>query len=162
MYFLNNMRILNIREFVVERMKIKPVTNAELNDVKKRMYFNRPLSHLGSSPDEPGVYEKAKEKYNIPVGGAKELMNALKEARKIMDHWKHVDKLSVPELVKRHQLHANAITKPEALIATMAYVFYMYKSHPSYGMQIIDIYVDRLCEEFNLTLDDIVNIFFKK
>jgi len=167
------MRVLRFADWVAERMKIRPVTNAELDKVKEISdriaqtaktkstdYRTRKLRYISDAFSkyydmnfvDSSIY------YSPGQGGF------IKAADHTMDTrfkvWANT--LSGPALLKKHEARANSKSiKEPKLFATMYCAFEMYGTENNYvANTIIRYYMDRLIRQYNTTDDVIIDVFF--
>ena len=163
------MKILGIDNFVLERIKVQPVTNAEFDKAKE--VADRVVAYNQQALDYKS--KKLKALYNAAYYYYKAFMNnSAYNYNKVDVAYSHTrdtrfaawsKTLAGQELLKKHEARANSKTiKEPKLFATIYCAFEMYGKDSSYeASKIIRYYMDRLIYQYNTTDDDIINIFFE-
>jgi hypothetical protein len=159
------MRILSLKEWISEKMKIMPINNDEFDKVGDfptedannggNGYMDRTLR------DFYGILQKLTVNFraNFPPieYTTVKIKRAAEETEKRFDTWKL---LSNPKLLEKHKQRSEKNMTTEKIIATMYCAFRRYRLDPI-GDIIIRYYMDRMNKEFNLSDADIIEIFFE-
>ena len=163
------MKILHFADWVAERIKVQPVTNAEFDKAKE--VADRVVADNKQALDYKS--KKLKSLYNAAYYYYKAFMNnSAYNYNKVDIAYSHTldtrftvwsRTLTGQELLKKHEARANSKTiKEPKLFATVYCAFEMYGKDSSYeANKIIRYYMDRLIHQYNTTDYDIINIFFE-
>ena len=166
------MRILRFDDWIVERMKIRPVTNAELDTVKE--LIDKSVANTTTSQSTDYRSKKLRSLYGAfdQYYKMKFINSDIYYRSKLYDAHDHTmnERFNVwaknlygSALLKKHEARANSKSiKEPKLFATMYCAFEKYGTQNDYeANKIIRYYMDRLIRQYNTTDDVIIDIFFE-
>ena len=158
------MKILKLKEFLKEKLNIKPVNfgdrqsddkpeiQTNINTAGDADYTGKKLNTMAT------VYSNISKTLGAaaPVG---DMFKPAIDTEKRFNSWKN---LSEQQQLDKHKQRAVKSMTEEKVFATMYTAFRVFNNGTDFGKKIIRVYMDRLNREYKLSDADIIKIYFDK
>lgn len=149
------MKILKYRDFVNEKLNIKPISKDRLGEIGKSI----PKINKGELPiDNLATVDMLL--HNFDARGIDLDKNLYKLYTHTLERFDDWDKLPFSEERKKHLQRADKKMTKSKVVATLYAALERYGNRPEYST-VIDKYIERVMKECNLNKSDIIDLYFE-